>query len=75
MTTRDDLDNLKDAQNNLAEAFSEFEFALKQFDKREYDRWKAGGKQVSDEYISMYPTALGMDLDSIEIDDDDDDED
>lgn len=55
----DDDENyeLTEALENLQIAFSEFDHALKRTDRHVWERWKAGGKMVSDEFHSMYPSA------------------
>lgn len=45
------------ALEELQTAFSEFDRLLKNYDLHEWNRWKAGGKLVSNEFISMYPDA------------------
>lgn len=42
---------------NLMVAFEEFDRSLRALDRAEWERWKAGGKAVSDDFISMYPSA------------------
>lgn len=47
---------IEDALNNLLTAFREFDTLLYEFDPHVYEKWKAGGKAVADNW-SMYPTA------------------
>lgn len=48
---------LTEALENLQIAFSEFDHHLKHTNRHVWERWKAGGKMVSDEFHSMYPSA------------------
>lgn len=52
-----DYENLCELRDNLLAAFEEFDTALRQANRRTYEQWAAGGKAVSDEFVSMYPTA------------------
>lgn len=45
------------ALEELQTAFSEFDRLLKNSYPHVWNRWKAGGKLVSNEFISMYPDA------------------
>lgn len=56
----DKLEELKEAADNLVVAFGEFDRAFKDYDRNEWERWKAGGKEVSDEFVSMYPNATSI---------------
>jgi len=49
--------NLSELLQNLLEAFNTFDDALRQSDRQQWESWKAGGKMVSNEFVSMYPTA------------------
>jgi hypothetical protein len=40
----DKLNELKEAADNLVVAFCEFDRAFKDYDRNEWERWKAGGK-------------------------------
>lgn len=55
--TQDTYEELQAALEKLQEAFSEFDWLLRSASERTYEQWKAGGKMVSDEFVSMYPTA------------------
>jgi len=55
--TSDQHEELEDALRNLLDAFGEFDSLLRWADRRLWERWKAGGKAVSDEFVSMYPSA------------------
>lgn len=48
---------LIEALENLQNAFSEFDHHLKHTNRHVWEQWKAGGKMVSDEFHSMYPSA------------------
>jgi hypothetical protein len=50
-------EELQEALENLMEAFSVFDTALKKYDRHTWEQWKAGGKMVSNEFHSMYPSA------------------
>lgn len=71
-----EFDELQEAANALEAAMYEFDNALKSSDSRLYEQWKAGGKQVSNEFVSMYPCVSEV-MEKLEEDvepDDDDDE-
>lgn len=50
-------EDLEDSFNKMMEAFGDFDRTLRQMDSHLWEQWKAGGKAVSDEFISMYPDA------------------
>lgn len=56
---------LREHYDEMRTAFDKFDRLLKQLDRHEWERWKAGGKAVSDEFVSMYPHA-GECLESLE---------
>ncbi len=62
---------LQVAFDKLAKAFGKFDELLRRKDKHEWERWKAGGKAVTSEFVSMYPSAEEI----AENDEEDDDED
>ncbi len=51
------IEALHEAFDSLQLAFSEFDRILKKFDLHKWNRWKAGGKLVSNEFHSNYPCA------------------
>lgn len=58
----DDIDieenqELLKALETLQDAFYEFDHTLKNTNRHVWEQWKAGGKMVSDEFHSMYPSA------------------
>lgn len=72
-----EFDELQELAEKLESAFNEFDQALRNADSVMYDRWKAYGKQVSDEFVSMGPNMHEV-MEKLEQDiepDDDDDED
>ena len=75
--TQEQFDEIQELANNLESAFSEFDQALRELEPSLYDRWKAYGKQVSNEFVSMGPCMsevmeiLEQDIGSDEEDDDD----
>lgn len=50
-----EFDELQQAAEALESAMYEFDNILRSADSRLYEQWKAGGKQVSNEFVSMYP--------------------
>jgi hypothetical protein len=56
----DDKEEFLEVGKRLMEAFEEFDQNLRRHDRAEWERWKAGGKAVSDDFISMYPSAEGI---------------
>ena len=52
-----DYEALKAAYEKMMDGYNEFNTLLRQMDKQLYERWKAGGKDISGEFVSMYPTA------------------
>lgn len=52
-----DQEALQAAHDKLMDAFGEFDSLLRQLDRNLWERWKAGGKDVSNDYASMYPSA------------------
>lgn len=48
---------LSEDADNLVEAFQNFDDMLRQADDKVYNEWAIGGKQVTSEYVSMYPSA------------------
>jgi hypothetical protein len=71
-----DFDELQQAAEALESAMYEFDNALRQSGEPVYEQWKAGGKQVSNEFVSMYPCVSEV-IEKLEQDiepDDDDDE-
>jgi hypothetical protein len=65
----DEYDELQEIKDNLLQAFGEFDAALRKADKNVYNRWKAGGKMVSGEFVTSYP-AVEEAVDMIEAFDD-----
>lgn len=57
MANASDKESLQEALDQLSMAFGEFSSALKKADKKVYEQWKAGGYIVSDNVVSMYPSA------------------
>lgn len=53
--TQVEYDELQETANALESAFNDFDTALRQAAPQMYERWKAYGKQVSNEYVSMGP--------------------
>lgn len=53
--TRDEFEEIQQLANNLESAFNEFDQALRSANLSLYERWKAYGKQVSNEYVSSGP--------------------
>lgn len=52
-----DNQGLQETLEKLQDAFYEFDLALKNADRNVWNRWKAGGKMVSDEFVTNYPSA------------------
>ncbi|MDD5651549.1 MAG: hypothetical protein PHF86_14235 [Candidatus Nanoarchaeia archaeon] len=52
---RTEYDELKESAETLENAMYEFDNALRSADEHMYNRWRVGGKQVSNEFVSMYP--------------------
>jgi hypothetical protein len=52
-----ELEELRDSLEQLQDAFGQFDQLLKSLDRNQWERWKAGGKSVSNEFVSMYPCA------------------
>ena len=53
----DEDEEIQEALESLMEAFKIFDNALKQYDRNAWERWKAGGKMVSNEFVTTYPSA------------------
>jgi len=53
--TQEQFEEIKEAANTLESAFNDFDTALRQLAPNLYDSWKAYGKQVSNEFVSMGP--------------------
>lgn len=53
--TQQELDDLQEVANALEAAFNDFDTALRDAAPQMYERWKAYGKQVSNEFVSMGP--------------------
>jgi hypothetical protein len=70
------FDELQQAAEALETAMYEFDNALRSADPHMYERWKAGGKQVSNEFCSMYPCVSEV-MEKLEgsVEPDDDEED
>lgn len=51
------MTELQVAFDRLAKAFSSFDDLLRRQDRNTWERWKAGGKAVTAEFVSMYPSA------------------
>lgn len=58
---------LKEWHEKMMDAFWEFDQLLRQMDRHLWERWKAGGKCVSEEFVSMYPNATEA-LECVEMD-------
>jgi hypothetical protein len=72
-----EFEELQQAAEALESAMYEFDNALRSADPHMYERWKAGGKQVSNEFVSMYPCVSEV-IEKLEADvepDDDEDDD
>jgi len=72
-----EFDELQQAAEALETAMYEFDNALRSADPHMYEQWKAGGKQVSNEFVSMYPCVsevIEKLEDNVEPDDDEDEE-
>jgi hypothetical protein len=59
--------------DTIESAMSDVEHLIRSEDNHLYDQWKAGGKQVTSEFVSMYPSLPEV-LEKIEIEPEDDDE-
>jgi len=70
--TSDQHEELTDALTALLDAFGEFDSLLRRADRHLWERWKAGGKAVSDEFVSMYPAAAEC-VEQLEPDDSEED--
>ena len=55
MTTNKKIKELREALDELAVAFDKVNDLIKTSSPLVYERWKAGGKAVSNEFVSMYP--------------------
>jgi hypothetical protein len=53
--TRDEFEEIQEIAGRLESAFNEFDQALRSTNLSLYERWKAYGKQVSNEYVSNGP--------------------
>lgn len=53
--TRDDFEEIQQLANNLESAFNEFDQTLRSVNPSLYERWKAYGKQISNEFVSNGP--------------------
>lgn len=63
---------LESALDKLLEAFETFDRLLNDTDPFTWDRWRAGGKRVSPDFVSPYPTAeQAFEIAADKIDDDD----
>jgi hypothetical protein len=51
------MEDLEVAFGNLQTWFHQFDRVLKQLDRQMWEKWKAGGKAVTSEFLSMYPSA------------------
>jgi hypothetical protein len=54
--TKEDLESLKENMETLETALYEIERLLETSDKNLYKRWKAYGKHVTSEFVSMGPS-------------------
>jgi hypothetical protein len=54
--TKDDYDRMVELNDTIQSALAELEQLIKDESPREYERWKAGGKHVTNEFVSMYPS-------------------
>jgi|688.fasta_scaffold587121_3 hypothetical protein len=48
---------IEEAHAELMEAFETFDHLLKSYDIHTWEKWKAGGKLVSAQFHSSYPSA------------------
>lgn len=46
---------LLERYNDLMEIFNEIKEEVREMDKNLYERWRASGFQVTEEFVSMYP--------------------
>lgn len=69
-----DRDELEECYGDLMDAFEQFKSICKREDRKLFERWKAGGMAVSDEFISSYPSALEVYDSLMELPVDDDEE-
>lgn len=53
--TQEQFDEIQEVANALESAFNEFDQALRSLDRNLYERWKAYGKQISNEFVSNGP--------------------
>ena len=44
----------------LLDAFNQLKNIIRNHDKREYERWKAGGFMLDDTFVSMYPNLVAL---------------
>ena len=68
-----DYDDLKKLRDCAEQALCDFGALLQAEDSHLYEQWKAGGKQVTNEFVSMYPNMTEV-VDRIEIDQEESDE-
>jgi hypothetical protein len=54
--TKEDHDRLVELEGVITEALTEAEHIIKCADHNLYEQWKAYGKQVTDEFITMGPS-------------------
>ena len=57
---KNDLTGILEAIGELNDKFSEVSNALRSQFPRLYDRWKAGGCAVSNDFLSAYPSIVGI---------------
>lgn len=55
MISQEDYENLVECHEKIQESMREIDRFLRKYDGNLYERWKAGGKQVTDEFVSCYP--------------------
>jgi hypothetical protein len=54
--SKEDLEILREENEKIERAMCEIDYILRNSDKHLYERWKAGGKQVTEEFVSSYPS-------------------
>jgi len=52
-----DVSELVESFETMIEAFKTFDKLLKEIDRQTWQNWKAGGKLVSNEFVSNFPNA------------------
>jgi len=57
MASKQDLHELKQALDDTLEAYERLKHQIRYLDQTLYERWRAGGFQIDEDILTIYPTA------------------